>query len=340
MSKREFFARTLEYSGMGPFLSLTVGSWNGLVVFNYHRVGDSGNSPFDRGLWSATVDAFDRQVTFLKKHFEIVNVCDLQDLFHHPDDRGVMITFDDGYRDNFELAFPVLRRHGAPATFFITTGFLDDRRTAWWDEIAWMVHTSAQPALCGEGFSAQPLPLATPAARESAILTLLKIYKGLGKELTEDFLNRLAEQAGTGRASRELANSVWMSWDMVRELHAAGMDIGGHTVNHPVLANADAQTQRREIFDSKQRIETEIGSSITAFSYPVGQPESFTLETRHLLHEAGYQWAFSFHGGASLSGLSDRYALPRVAVTPQVSPPLFRSMARLPQLFARSTTRI
>ncbi|WP_437202614.1 polysaccharide deacetylase family protein [Planctomicrobium sp. SH664] len=334
MQKKQILANTLEFTGLGSLLSLTVGSWNGLVVFNYHRVGDSSQSPFDRALWSATADEFDRQIGFLKKHFDLLNVEDLDDHFHQANSRGVMVTFDDGYRDNYEIALPVLKRHGAPATFFITSGFLDQRLIAWWDEIAWMLHTSSASQLPAFSDSATPLSLESSQDREASIVRILRIYKSLPAERTPAFLENLGQAAGTGRCPQSVADSMWMTWDMVRELHEAGMDIGGHTVSHPVLANTDPASQQREILQSKQRIEQEIGAPITAFSYPVGQPDSFTLQTKQLLHEAGYQWAFSFFGGFCQSAHRDRFALPRVAVSPHVSPALFRAMAKLPWLFA------
>ena len=119
--------------------------WNGLLVLNYHRIGSPNGSLFDHDLWSATQDDFDEQVRLLAANFDVIGLDDLRPAL---DDlcagarrswqsrRFVMITFDDGYRDNFELAFPVLESHGVPGVFFITSGFLDSGRLAWWDEIA------------------------------------------------------------------------------------------------------------------------------------------------------------------------------------------------------------
>ncbi|MGB2710613.1 MAG: polysaccharide deacetylase family protein, partial [Conexibacter sp.] len=113
--------------------------WRGVLVLNYHRVGDGSATPWDHTLWSATAEGFDAQLTFLARHAEVVGPDDLPALAAGRRGRRVLLTFDDGYRDNHEIAYPLLRRHGLQATFFLATGFLDRPHVAWWDEIAWMV---------------------------------------------------------------------------------------------------------------------------------------------------------------------------------------------------------
>lgn len=333
ISKRELLARTLERTGLGSLLSHTAGRWTGLVVFNYHRLGNESKTLFDRALYSAGQDEFDRQVRFLKTNFDVVRVDDLEQVRRRPG-RAVMITFDDGYRDNYELALPVLKQQQVPATFFITSGFIDGGPVAWWDEIAWMIRSSTRLEVPSVMESCPSFSLRDEASREQAIKSLLRFYKGLPLDQTRTFIEQLALHSGSGRCPITLARDVWMSWDMIRELDRAGLDIGGHTVSHPVLARTSAEMQRQEIFGSKRRIEAEIGHSISAFSYPVGQPDSFTQETQLLLREAGYRWAFSFSGGFSSTSYADDFNLPRVAVSPHISPELFRSTARLPWLFA------
>jgi peptidoglycan/xylan/chitin deacetylase (PgdA/CDA1 family) len=333
MSKRELLAKTLERSGLGPLLSCTVGRWRGVLVFNYHRVGEPSQSPFDRALFSATQDVFDQQVRFVKKNFEIATPAELDDVLARGR-RVVMLTFDDGYRDNYEFALPVLKQHGVPATFFITSGFLDERPIAWWDEIAWMIRSGPVANLSLRNWGGDEFDVTASEVREEAIKQALTLFKRLPKEETPSFLSRLSELTGAGRCPTELTDRLWMTWDMVREMDRNGMEIGGHTMTHPVLANADLETQRHEILGCKNRIEAELGHPIVAFSYPVGLPFSFTSETEKLLDATGYRWAFSFSGGVCLTRTPNHFNLPRVAISPHVSQELFRSTARLPWLFA------
>lgn len=334
MSKRELLARTLEQTGLGKLLSCTLARWHGLLVFNYHRVGNSTDSPFDRALWSATQDEFDQQVRFLKSNFTIARIADLKSLLVAPDERAVLITFDDGYRDNFEVAFPVLQQHKVPATFFIASGFIDQRNIAWWDELAWMVRRSELKSLPVFDGHPQASDISGPEQQEATIKQLLRTYKHLPEQKTDAFLNEIAKATGSGRCPPHIANEMWMTWEMVRTMHAGGMDLGGHTVTHPVLANTDVDRQREEILQSKQRVETMVGCTMKAFSYPVGQRDSFDEQTKALLREAGYDWAFSFYGGFCSTHHPDRMNLPRVGVSPYLTRDLFRATARLPWLFA------
>jgi len=333
MSKRELLARALEKTGLGRLLSQSMGRWNGLVVFNYHRLGNPAGSPFDRALFSAGQKEFEQQVRFLKKNYDVLRVADLDQALSRRG-RCVMLTFDDGYRDNYELAFPVLKQLQVPATFFITSGFIDGTPVAWWDEIAWMVRHSPENGPLRKTELWPALSLASVQDREVAIQALLRSYKRLSSDQTTPFLEELAAATASGRCSRQLASHLWMNWDMIREMDRGGMDLGGHTVSHPVLANTSVEVQHAEITGSKRRIEEEIGHAITAFSYPVGHAQSFTAETKQILQAAGYQWAFSFSGGFQPMGSADGFDLPRIAVSPHVSQDLFQSTARLPWLFA------
>jgi len=333
MSKRELLARTLEKTGLGRLLSQSMGRWNGLVVFNYHRLGNPADSPFDRALFSAGQEEFEQQVRFLKKNYDVLHVADLDQALSRRG-RSVMLTFDDGYRDNYELAFPVLKQCQIPATFFITSGFIDETPVAWWDEIAWMVRHSPENGSLPETKLWPAFSLASVLDRDVAIPALLRRYKQLSSDQTTLFLEELAVATASGRCPRQLASDLWMNWDMIREMDQAGMDVGGHTMSHPVLANISVETQNVEITGSKSRIEEEIGHAITAFSYPVGHAQSFTANTKQILQAAGYRWAFSFSGGFQSTGTADDFDLPRIAVSPHVSQALFQSTARLPWLFA------
>jgi len=333
MSKKELLARALDWTGMN-LLARNTPVWNGLIVLNYHRVGDWQDSLLDHDLWSASAEDFEQQLRFLTLNYDLIRIHDLEHIMKRPRGRYVLITFDDGYLDNYQWAFPLLRAYNTPATFFLTTGFLDERKMAWWDEISWMIRSSTQSSLKLPSWSDQELALNPEQAKQNT-KCLLRIYKELPGEQTEEFMNALAEAAGTGRCPAEVSNQVWMDWDMIREMSEAGMDIGGHTVNHPVLANHPEETQEFEVTHCKQRIETELQQSISAFSYPVGARNSFDQHTRTCLERAGYRWGFSYYGGYSTLGAHDQWDLPRIPVESETPAELFRSSVSLPQVFSQ-----
>jgi peptidoglycan/xylan/chitin deacetylase (PgdA/CDA1 family) len=191
-------------------------------------------------------DDFAEQMAFLARHFDVIGPQELAGLSDAPKGRHVLVSFDDGYRDNFELAFPVLRAHGISATFFVTTGFLDGGLAAWWDEVAWMVrHATATRLPKGEWLQAG-LSTERPQ-REATIHALLEAYKALQGSRCADFLDWLAQATGSGRCPPDDARKDWMTWDMLREMRAAGMTIGGHSVHHAVLSRLTPEQQDAEI---------------------------------------------------------------------------------------------
>ena len=330
--KKVAASRLLCRSGMRRLLHRTV-RWSGVLALNYHRIGDAFGSNFDRGLWSASAEAFAEQIRFCKAQLEIIGPADLPRVLAAKRGRYAMVTFDDGYRDNHAEAFPILKHEGVTATFFVATGFIDSPSLPWWDEIAWMVRTSRQGGLALPAWFDAPIPFDEPH-REVAVRKLLRRYKGMPAEATPGYLDALAAAAGTGRCEAGVGRDLWMTWDMLREMKAAGMTIGGHTVTHPVLSRMSAQDQRREILECGRRLAAELGEPMRCFSYPVGNANAFDQTTRECLREAGVSSAFSYYGGYRRFDDWDDYDVRRVAIETELDRDWFRSIVTLPQLFA------
>jgi len=371
LGKRKLAARGLALSGLGALLR-RLSSWNGLLALAYHRLGDGRNSLLDRSLWSATADDFHRQVAFLKKHFDVIGPPEIAEALRRRRGRYVLLTFDDGYRDNYEIALPILTTHGVTGTFFVCTAFVDEGLVPWWDEIAWMVRTSRRPGICGGPWLAAPLGFDEPN-RERAVQTLLDSYRLLPWERTQSFLTFLAEETGSGRCVPCAEGSPWMTWEMLRVLRDAGMIVGGHAAHHRVLAHLPKNEQEQEICLCGRRLEAELGTPMRYFSYPEGHPRAFNGVTRGLLKEYGLEYAFSYYGryrsfgdckarvgdhddarvgdhddarvgdhddarvgdhDEARVGKWDPYDVPRVAVETDVSLELFRAVLTLPRIFA------
>ena len=331
ITKRGLLAHSLVGSG-GEWLLQRIGAWHGLLVLNYHRIGNPARTPWDHDLWSATTEEFDWQIGYLKQHFDLIGPAELEQAKANPRGRHVLISFDDGYRDNYEAAFPVLKSHGVPATFFLATRFLDQPHISWWDEIAWMVRTTHCDFLDGPEWLADPI-LVDHLDPQSTVRTLLKVYKSLPGERTLEFLEWLGEETGRGRCPTRLAVDQWMTWDMVREMRAGGMQFGAHTVNHPILSRIPLEQQRWEISESRRRIEQELGEPICAFSYPVGGASSCTPQTAACVASAGFQWAFRFGITFRSDPFSNPLQIPRLAVEHSTVRSLFRALTTLPQIF-------
>jgi peptidoglycan/xylan/chitin deacetylase (PgdA/CDA1 family) len=129
---------------------------------------------------------------------------------------------------------------------------------------------------------------------------------------------------------------MWMTWDMVREMRAAGMVIGGHTVHHPVLAQLSPERQWQAISGCARRFGEELGEPMSYFSYPVGQRDSFNDDTRACLRKAGIRYAFSYYGGFRTFGSWDDLDVRRIAVESYMGPDWVRAIVTLPGAFGRA----
>jgi peptidoglycan/xylan/chitin deacetylase (PgdA/CDA1 family) len=308
--------------------------WRGVIVLNYHRVGVSEGQPWDRTLWNADAESFDAQLATLAKHADVLAPDEAErSASEDRPGRRVLLTFDDGYRDNYEIAYPLLRRHGLTATFFPATGFLDGARAAWWDELAWMVRHATREQIPAAGSFPRALPLGPE--QDGTVAALTARYKELPDADTEPFLAAVAAATGAGRCEESHCRELWMTWEMLRELQAGGMQIGGHTVTHPILARLTLERQREEIDGCAERLERELGRPMSWFAYPVGARDSFTEATQRLLAERGVRLAFSFYGGFARYASWNALDVPRIHVSPSHGPELLQAMLWLPRLLAR-----
>ena len=307
--------------------------WHGTLVLNYHRIARSRAELIDPGVWAATPEGFDAHVALLQREADLIAPEELDDALRARHGRHVLITFDDGYRDNAQYALPVLSARGARAAFFLATGYLDDPRLAWWDEIAWMLERATGRALppgpWGGPLELRPDPLGEPLG------AVLAAYKARAGAHGGELLDALADATGAGRAPRSAAEGLWMSWDEARALRDAGMTVGGHTVDHPVLATQSAAAQEAEIAVCARRLEQELGEPMRWFSYPVGQRASFDAVSRRALRRAGVEHAFSYYGGVARGARLDPYDIPRVSVVPDTDTAALRALLAVPAIFGR-----
>lgn len=276
---------------------------NRLSILMYHRVLAQPDP-----LFPDEIDArrFGQQLGFLKQSFNIISLSEavhrLRDNSLPP--RAACITFDDGYADNAEIALPILQRNGVPATVFVATGFLNGGRM-WNDTVIELVRR-APPRLDLDQLGLGRFTLDGMAGRRQAIGALLGALKYL--PIAERQAKVDAMCALTGLA---LPGNLMMTSDQVRQLQRAGIEIGGHTVNHPIIARMDAAAARKEIADGKAALEDMTGAPVRLFAYPNGKPgRDYLAEHVSIVKDLGFEAAVSTSWGAASSG-SDLFQLPR-----------------------------
>lgn len=341
---RETFARALDRLGASSAL-LTLRASRGspwLTAITYHRaahpdaVGD-----LEPGTVDVTPEALDRHLGYITRWFDVVGMDDVLafrrggSLPKNP----ILITFDDGYLDNHDVVLPLLQKHGARATFFIATSYIGERRLFWWDKIALFQKRSTKTSIELTYPARRTYSLADAPARAKTARALLRIvWETYGLDLPR-YLDGLAAACGvtfSREEEREIADRVLMTWDHVRALRRAGMDVHSHTHTHRVLQTIDPATLEYELVKSREVLERELGEPVRAVSYPVGRPMHLVPAIRTAVKNAGYELGFSNETGTNHRWNFDPFDARRLAVDVGVSDECFRSLLALPQLVSHS----
>lgn len=342
--KRERFAQALMRTGVLPALlgarAVVRHPW--LTVLTYHRIAEPGEGvSLDDGVIDATPAQLDAQLATLKQHYTFVGADEVVGWLHggRLPANPLLVTFDDGYLECATVALPILRRHGARAIFFLPTSFLDERRMFWWDHIAWLVAHAKTPTLTID--YPRPMTLDLVGARDVSVTALLDTVKRVRELDLPRFLAAIEAACGVSldaAAERKLIDQVLMTWDQVRTLVAAGMDVGSHTVTHRVLQTLAPDVLARELGDSRRILEERTGARAKTIAYPVGFKIAHDPALVDAVRAAGYLAGFTNATGLAWTRGPRRagaFDLPRVAPTRDQSLPAFLADLTLPMITPR-----
>ncbi len=287
------------------------------VILTLHHVRPQGAGGFrPNGLLEITPDFLDRTLGLIRAEgYDLVSLDEaLQRLSAPRAGRFfVALTFDDGYRDNVEHAWPVLAKHAAPWTLFVTPGFADRTARLWWLELEEALR--ALPAL------SLALPDGPFTARTDSDTDKHRAFEALYWRLRKQpeaillsAISELTAQAGIDPAA--LVERECLPWETLRALAGApGVTIGAHTLTHPMLAKHDEAFACAEITDSRTRLEAQLGLPIRHFAYPVGDPTSAGPREFTLAKAAGFASAVTTRPGHLFAEHADHlHALPRVSL--------------------------
>lgn len=288
---------------VGDLLS-PAGNRGRLSILIYHRVLAVPDPIMHDAIDAAT---FERHMALLAAEFNVIpldEACDRLARGALPA-RAACITFDDGYADNEQTALPILKRYRLPAIFFVSSGF-SDGGIMFNDVVIEAVRRAREGAydLSALGFGSFILGDSTSRrAAIDALLGQLK-YRPIGER--SGLVEKLAAAMGS-----TLPNDLMMSPAQIRHLYDEGMEIGGHTINHPILTVLDEDQARAEIVGGKRRLEEITGAPVTLFAYPNGKPgRDYSPRDVELVKRAGFTGAVSTTAGVANRG-SDIFQLPR-----------------------------
>lgn len=293
----------------GAGLELAAAALSGrrqLLILTYHRVLREPDP-----LLPQAVDAarFEQHVRILKERFRPMALSEAVARLYSGSlaPRSVCITMDDGYANNHDVALPILRKHGVPATCFVATGFIGGA-PMWNDAVIEAIRRTALTTLDLRGMSLGSHEFGSPEARRRAVDTLLEALKYLPQNERAARAREVVAAAGVGAQT-----DLMMSEEQIRALHAGGVEIGAHTVSHPILARTEESAAREEIVESRQRLQEILRAPVRSFAYPNGQPgRDYARVHVDLVRAAGFETAVSTAWGPARSS-GDRWQMPRLA---------------------------
>jgi peptidoglycan/xylan/chitin deacetylase (PgdA/CDA1 family) len=280
------------------------GRGNRLCVVNYHRILEVPDPLLESEPDLAT---FRWQMALLARCFNVLplpQALAALDAGRLPP-RAVCITFDDGYRSVHDLALPVLREFGLPATVFVTSGFLGEGNM-WNDRIIEAVQSLEGETLDLSDHGLGSYALGSLEARKHTLGRITERSKYLPPQARQALVERLEAMAGEHSAS-----GLMLAPEMILNLQASGIEIGAHTVTHPILTSLDDDTARLEITAGKADLEEITGRPVRLFAYPNGKP-GMDFDARHvaMVRDAGFDAAFTTLPGPITRG-HDRFELAR-----------------------------
>jgi len=275
---------------------------NCLSILIYHRVLDAPDS-FLPG--EVDITLFDQQLRWIKRIFNVVS---LEEGVKKLGDgelpaRALCITFDDGYKDNYTNALPILKKHNFPATFYVSTGFLDNG-IMWNDSIIEAFRKTNELRLDLREFNLDKYDLGKDKQK--------LLYDVIDRVKFLSFSDRLCAISEIKRQLNVRSpNNLMMTVDELQKLSCSGMEIGGHTVHHPILSKLDHEQARNEIVLGKEQLESITDKEVLSFAYPNGKPgRDYTKANVDIVRQAGFKVAVSTALGVATPS-SDIYQLPR-----------------------------
>jgi peptidoglycan/xylan/chitin deacetylase (PgdA/CDA1 family) len=328
---RELYARVLFHTGlhalvnrlMPPRLTILAGHCVGPAEgAGGAAVQDGAHLPADMKI---APEQLERILGWFQRRYELSTVGGgVERIFREQGGAGarrslVALSMDDGYRDNYSRLLPVLRRLRAPATVFLESRPLDERKVNWSHKYFWILERMSQfdfvhryGELTKETQLFHEMNQVVTEGRLEPLYHVKRLLKYDASPQDRDLVvDRIFREQGGDE--RKLCDELYMTWDEAREMRDAGVELGGHTVNHVILSRCPQEEAEREIREGRAAMERELGVGVVTFAYPWGRRWDFNRESREAVGKAGFGCAVTMHPGVNRRQ-SDPWELKRVAI--------------------------
>jgi peptidoglycan/xylan/chitin deacetylase (PgdA/CDA1 family) len=257
-----------------------------VAIITYHHIGTKID---DYLLYRIKTSDFQQQMRYLKQTHEIISFETLHQAFAGKKSlprRAAIITFDDGYKDNYTEAYPILKKNNIPATIFLTTGPIETNAIFWWNIIGYVLCNTKLTKIDLEDFG-----VVSPPSKENMFHSLRMTYsrfKNIPEEKKKKLIDLLIQKSDVN-IPNDFGKDLMVSWDNVKEMNENGIDFGSHTVTHPILTHVPLNQVKVEIIESKKIIEKKLNRPITTFCYPNGFATDYNADIIQILKDNGFQ---------------------------------------------------
>jgi len=284
-----------------------------VVIVMYHRISARTDN------WSlkpTSPDIFENQIRYFVDNYEIVSLdrvvrC-LDEGKLSEDKKALAITIDDGYKDNYVWAYPILRKYHVPATIFLVTRHIGSDELFWWEKVAYLVRHAAITEIRLDGLGTYSLRHGPD--RSDTTHLICQGLKSVTDQRKNTLIERLQNVCGL-EVPRGLGTQTILSWEEVREMSENGIDFGAHSLTHPILTNMPLDTARQEIAYSKSEIQSRIEKAVDFFCYPNGV---YNANVVNLVRESGFAGAVTIDPNW-ISAKTDPHMLGRVPASDDFS---------------------
>lgn len=292
------------------------------LILTYHGVLSNGQDTYvNRNCVSARM--FENQLRWLKQNYQILPLSDIVESLEKKRKLPpftAAITFDDGFRNNYTVAFPILVRYNVTATVFLTTDFIGKKNARLWTEHvdALIFSATVRRIQVQMNGSYMEFDISTPEGKIRASDRIRGFLKALNPAERQRRILALERQIDRKIEymddDEERERYEFLTWDDIRTMAQYGIEFGSHTRTHQIVAHLSPAELEDELINSRQKIETELGRPCTLFSYPNGTQKDFTKRDQNFLKESGYRAAFSQIYGFNAPGVVDLFALRRINI--------------------------
>lgn len=280
---------------------------NGAIIFCGHRVADDdeGDLPGLRPSWLV------EQLDYLSRHYQFLPLSKLLDHYERHElipPNSVVMTFDDGFRDNFTNLYPILQRYHVPATVFLATGCVSSDDLPWPQKVGYLFQETKVASLCHVTTKKIPVPLKSPRDRNAARTTVRKFLEHMPRVERQQSIAELYELLQV-----EIPRDRMLTWDQVKTMQKGGIEFGAHTFSHPWLPLMSAEEARWEMEASLHDIQLHCGNERPSFVFPSGFR---TPDLVKMAISVGFRGVFQTHYSIRVNqiGVNDQFSLSRIGL--------------------------